>query len=1430
MMRRLGMRMQTTTHGQESCHRHDKSLHHRVKQRQGPNGRMWSSGWLVPAPSVEGIVLFPGSNVPRPRPSSAHRAGRAMRLTRFCARALRCLALNGLLPCALALSWAVLPCTAAASERGSPELQIYDAQMMGGSNLNTDLAQLPDGRLLVANMVGLLRFDGVRWELATHPRKLGGMEHLALGPGAKIYTSFNGDIGYFQDDAGGQLQWHSLLDRVPLAATSFDNVLDVSYDAKRRAIWIVTDELVVFVPEDNGAVRVVGVGDAVNFGGLVGDEYWIQHGLAQVASRIDVDSDFALVPIAGSELLRGHKLWVGAPGDGDFKLVTNAGRLLRYRDGALSLWSDAMMSLTQSPGVRAMIHLADGRYVLGADSFAAVVVDNSGRVVDRYDAADGMPDKRRTHGLLQDREGDVWLAQDNNIVRVSMARAVTVYDESRGLASASDVKRWQGKLYASSTVGLFRLEADAGLGGGRFERALSMQTAFRSLAVLDANTLLAVNGNLFAITLDVAGKAIARKVPAVLDTEVLEASRFVPGRVWLGHGSGVQRIEKDAAGNLVVTSIPGLTNASYRVSELDADTLWVADRVDGVLRVDVHGARPPRHYGIEEGLPAGQVRIYTGAHRIWFTTMMGLRIYDAASDRFIVPPGLPASLQQDRLYCVLEDADDNLWVRGGAIQNDLFWREGDGWRADGTLLGVVAPFPTIFGFMREGDIAWAIRATGLLRYDLAAHQRLPPPPLPLLTQVVDLRAKANLPLAGLGALGADVRDVRLEFALPVLHRPEATGYRSRLRGYDNDWSDWSSAGASSRVFTNLPDGQFDFEVEALDGYLRTAALPPQRIVVAPRWWRSPLARSLYVLAALLSLWLAARWGARRRHRQFMLRQRELEAVVEQRTDELRLRNTQLAEQAERLTEVDRLKTRFFINVGHEFRTPLTLVLGPLDDLLRDAGERLSSKVREQLQMAHRNANRVLDLIVELLDVNRFEQGQMRLTPVPTDLGTLAPRAMNDHQPLLDRYGHHGSFSADDAGPWWAAIDPTQFERCLSNLISNAAKYMARGGCIEVVLRLRGATIELAVTDQGRGIDAEALPHVFDRFFQAEGSDRASGYGIGLALVREIVEAHDGRVEVASVVGVGSTFTLILPALAQAALVIDGVVIAPSAVVEPALLATAASAESMGAGGALRPTILIVDDHADLRARARGLLVDRFDIIEAADGLQAWHLARDRLPDLIVSDVMMPGIDGVELTRRLRDDAETAAIAVLLLTAKAGSEHAVAGLRAGADDYLSKPFDASELLARIDALLARAQRLRLRLARERQPPALVAEPNASEPPTAVESAEQRWRRRLDALIEQRLDDATLSVEALAEAMHMDRSNLLRRCKEILGMSPSEYLRDTRLRRAHGLLEQGAGSMSEIGYAVGFDSLSSFTRAFKLRYGHPPSQVAVVRRAG
>ncbi len=1329
------------------------------------------------------------------------------------------------------------------SPRGSPAVQTYEMQNLGGAHMTTDVLQAPDGRLLVANQVGLFRFDGARWQLHKHPKALGGMEHLALDTQGRMHTSFDGDIGYFAADASDQLHWHSLIDRIPDPVRAISETLMVHFDNAENALWFATPRHLyrLDMSADREPAQTLAFPQTLHAACVTTNGVLVQSGAHWRLERLNAVA-WQLENVANSEILAKQKIssCIRDPQGGTL-LTTYSGLLARDVNGAIMPLADMGKELGTTQ-IRDALLLEDGRLVLALSDSRLLLIDRQGRVLDRYGPGDGIPGERHLNGVFQDRDGDVWMAQERTLTKVALTRAVTRFDAARGLPAANDIERWRGDLYVSNTMGLYRLQAHADA-GGEFVRVLPSLTTLRGIAVLDNNTLIAHSTHVYAITGSAQQGLIARRIEvdgqATIASQV-ETSKYTPGRVWLGTEKGLYALERQGT-EFTLNPVPGIGQPIFKLGEIDAKTLFAADRLDGVWRIDVDGARAPRHYSVAEGLPKGQVRIYPGPHRPWFTTMMGLRIYDRNSDRFVVPEGLPAELQQDRLFSVYEDHDRNLWVRGGAIENDVYWSEGDTWRPDHVLFGVFEPFPTIFGFQREGDIGWAVRATGLLRFDLAQHQPMLPPPQPLLTSVIDTRAKAQLPLRP-APLATHQRDLRLEFAMPALHRPEATRYRSRLLGFENEWSDWGLLDSVQRIYTNLPDGAFELQIEAGDSYRRAAQLNYPVIVPAP-WFRTPLAYAGYALLLLIALLASARLGSIRRQRHMLARQHELEATVAERTRELSVSNQQLSEQAKRLAEVDRLKTRFFVNVGHEFRTPLTLILGPLDDLLQDTREHFSEIARQQLLMVQRNARRVLDLIVELMDVNRLEQGHLPLHPVRVDLVALLRNVTSECADVAERHGHQIQLHGTDIEQAFAQIDAAQIERALSNLIGNAAKYMPRGGLIEVTLA-RDAERDIwlvSVRDQGRGIDTAALPHVFDRFFQADSNDRASGYGVGLSLVREIALAHGGDVRVVSARGIGSTFVLQLPVVASEAVRTPGLV-ATNALVEPDIQsplshinadvgADAPALSESRSGERARERVLIVDDHDDMRQRIRQLLAPRFEVLEAADGDQAWQLARDELPDLIVSDVMMPGMDGVELSSRLRGFSETSAIGVLLLTAKVGSAHAVAGLRAGANDYLSKPFDASELLARCDAILAHAHRLRHRLAAAARSPVVAVSNANSGVPTAnttlIASHDARWRERLDTQIAANLHEPAFDVEALAQAMHADRSSLFRHCKERLGVSPSDYLRNARLAAGHQLLENGAGSISEVAYASGFDSLSSFTRAFKVRYSTPPSQI--LRRA-
>ena len=413
--------------------------------------------------------------------------------------------------------------------------------------------------------------------------------------------------------------------------------------------------------------------------------------------------------------------------------------------------------------------------------------------------------------------------------------------------------------------------------------------------------------------------------------------------------------------------------------------------------------------------------------------------------------------------------------------------------------------------------------------------------------------------------------------------------------------------------------------------------------------------------------------------------------------------------AEALSEIDRAKTAFFSNVSHEFRTPLTLILGPVEDMLTESAARTAGE-RERVELVHRNSLRLLKLVNTLLDFSRIEAGRVEAVFRPTDLAALTADLASAFRSAIERAGME---LVVDCQPLWepAYVDRDMWEKIVLNLISNAFKYTLEGRIV-VTLRQNGPSIALDVTDTGVGIPEPELAHVFERFHRVEGSEGRTheGTGIGLSFVQELVRLHNGSVTVVSEPGIGSTFTVVIPAgtahlpadridaartLAPTALGAtpyveealrwlpqDGHDVSPNGIIDTVVTPVALSSGENG----VRPCVLLADDNADMRNYVRRLLSAQYDVEAVADGVGALRAARRRRPDLILADVMMPSLDGFALLRELRKDADLSAVPVVLLSARAGEEARVEGWGAGADDYLVKPFSARELLARIEAHL------------------------------------------------------------------------------------------------------------------------------------------------
>jgi|GEM_PF-802412 len=518
----------------------------------------------------------------------------------------------------------------------------------------------------------------------------------------------------------------------------------------------------------------------------------------------------------------------------------------------------------------------------------------------------------------------------------------------------------------------------------------------------------------------------------------------------------------------------------------------------------------------------------------------------------------------------------------------------------------------------------------------------------------------------------------------------------------------------------------------------------------------------------------------------------------------------------RLQEIDQLKTRFFTNISHELRTPLTLILGPLEQLLHKPE---AAPLIEEHQLMYRHGQRLLGLLNQLLDIARLEAGQLRLQACPTDLADFVRVRVAAFDSLASSRGIGLAVRAPSQ--LTAYIDRDQLEKVLTNLLGNALKFTPSGGQVAVELAESEGQARLTVVDTGCGIPAAHLPLIFDRFHQVDDSmsRRHEGSGIGLALVKELVELHQGTVGVASVVGRGTTFTVLLP-LGSAHLRPEEVVPAPADVAlneelerdnEESSPANSSLAEGEAPDG--RPLVLVVDDQADMRAYVASCLGGDYRLATATEGNEGMALALDLGPDLVLSDVMMPGLDGLELCRRLKSDERTSHIPVVLLTARASDQGKLEGLELGADDYLTKPFRPRELQARVRNLIQQRQQLRQRFGRE-----VTLQPRD----ISITSADEAFLTKALAVAEQHLAEPEFDVEAFAAALAMSRIQLYRKLKALTDQPPTEFVRTLRLRRAGQLLAAQAGNVADVAYMVGFNNLSYFSKCFREMYGHVPSE--------
>ena len=856
---------------------------------------------------------------------------------------------------------------------------------------------------------------------------------------------------------------------------------------------------------------------------------------------------------------------------------------------------------------------------------------------------------------------------------------------------------------------------------------------------------------------------------------------------------------------------------------------------------------------------------------LWYGTQSGLNRYDRGTGkatRFYRIAGDPESLSNDTILSIIEDEDGTLWFGTSFGLNRYFPKTGTFKR----YFNGTDPSTNVISSIAEGanGLLWLALPQGVSRFDPASGAfrnyttrdglpvgfsdeilagegdmlylpsdigiigihtpSLEPPaeppaiaftefrlfnkPVPVSTETHPTVLGSSLTSASTITLSHEDRVFSVGFSALDFRDPERNSYAYRLEGLDEQWIS-ADASRRSATFTDLSPGKYTLRVRAAnkDGIWNEAGAS-LNLVVLPPPWRTWWAYTLYSTAFLLLLSAFIRWRTRLLH----IRTRELGKAVEERTRELRDSEHTVRDQADSLKDLLELKERLFTNISHEFRTPLTLMLGPIENLIKNVED---PQAMAQLQMARRNGKRVLRLVDQLLELSKLSSDEP-LVRSPQPLKPIVESVIEAFRPYARDKGVALSVMTNEH--LWADCDPDAIERLLMNLLSNALKFTPWGGRVNVVLREREngqgqpEEVELIVFDTGKGIPHDQQQAVFERFKRAnELGEAIPGSGIGLALVRELTEAHGGKVTLESESDKGTVVTVLLPRYRvkpgvdhkSERFLTEALRLEVEALEQPEPMLTD-DADRRGVG---QPMVLVIEDSLDMQAYLHYLLSADYEVNLAGDGKSGVDYAREHVPDIVLCDVMLPKMDGYEVVHELKSNNATSHIPIIMLTARSDESSRLEGLREHVDDYLTKPFNDEELLLRITNLLAVRDILKARFSGQ-----LLEGEN---PQSNLKEPERRFIENLERVMEKHHGDEELTIIQLADYMAMSVRQLQRKLKALTDQQPNGYLRLYRLKRSLALLQEGR-RISEVAYAVGFGSPAHFASCFRAKFGCTPTE--------
>ncbi|MEN8156526.1 MAG: two-component regulator propeller domain-containing protein [Bacteroidota bacterium] len=880
------------------------------------------------------------------------------------------------------------------------------------------------------------------------------------------------------------------------------------------------------------------------------------------------------------------------------------------------------------------------------------------------------------------------------------------------------------------------------------------------------------------------------------------------GLLWLGTHGGLNSFNRESGkfNHYVHDPDNPLSLSNNRVRCIlepeihGEELLWIGTKAGGLNRFDRQTGEFSE-ISMEDGLPSYTVHgvLEDKVGNLWMSTNRGMARFDPLTEKISV--------------YTTEDG-----LTGDEFSEGAFFKNSEGIMYFGGTNGINYFDPEEIKETPEYDAALAF--TG---FNISGH-----PVLPFDTVNGRVVLERSIQYTDKLSLTHKERFISFEFASLDIAAAGKIRYQFMLDGFEESWND-ADAGHRFVSYTNLPSGDYTLKVKGStrDG---TVFRRPAEIVLSilPPFWQTSWFRFLTAVVILLLFILILQIRTRVLENQ----KKVLADEVEERTRDLKEANRLLEERsdeiqlmAEKLHESDQMKLKFYTNISHEFRTPLTLLLGPTEKLLSRENYDDVSTVKQELELMYRNERRLFKLINQLLEVRRVETGNLELAVVEDDLVKYLEEIHQLFIPYAEKKEVDFRFSSDLSSVK-VLFDADKIEKIFYNLLSNAFKYTpVRGGILFTLERVQkdGADwLKIAVEDSGPGIPGKYLPHIFDRFYQVTNKHQSAriSSGIGLSLSKDLVEKHHGRIEVHSEQNKGTCFEVYLP-LNREVYKPDEILVEPesdltmeyiSSMLETYEYTRSDPFDNPLVGEDLF-RILVVEDNPDLQKFLYNEMSDTYNVMVAQNGKEGLSVSGQNLPDLIISDIMMPGMDGFEFCKRVKEDELTSHIPVILLTAKTATESQIKGFESGADDYITKPFNPGVLKLKVKNILE---------SRKQMADNFSKSANYIPENIKISQIDQGFLEKFVKLVEDNIDNSELSGDILAAELGMSKGNLYKKLKTLTGMTVNIYVRTIRLKVAARLLKQGNYNISEVAYSVGFNNPKYFSTCFSEMYSVSPKE--------